>query len=270
MDIQTDSTKESAALASGAKYSMASLDSFVDPAALFPDKVDRSVYDRELSLIRRDLPFSLAYGRVNPYCNQQILSPLDYDFYCHCLALRRICDRQLLAASNAVRAAQRSADAAEREAEHYKQGLAACEQKLAQYEDTVLALHGKVQTAQSAYNALQARIQRRRTRLAQFFLFVCFAGLLSFLIVSCSRPAEKASVAPVVPASSSSSHSEPVSDGPDRPEGYVSNYYVGNKKSHKFHRTTCSYLPDEENRRKFKSREAAVSAGYEPCGHCNP
>lgn len=42
------------------------------------------------------------------------------------------------------------------------------------------------------------------------------------------------------------------------------------KKSHRFHRSSCSYLPDEDNQRIFKSRDAAISAGYDPCEHCNP
>jgi competence protein ComEC len=45
-------------------------------------------------------------------------------------------------------------------------------------------------------------------------------------------------------------------------------YYIGNKNSKKYHRPTCTGLPLEKNRTLFDSREAAIDAGYEPCGIC--
>lgn len=50
----------------------------------------------------------------------------------------------------------------------------------------------------------------------------------------------------------------------------IANTYIGNKNSKKFHKPTCSYLPDQNNQVTFSSRDAAISAGYTPCGHCNP
>lgn len=38
----------------------------------------------------------------------------------------------------------------------------------------------------------------------------------------------------------------------------------------KFHRPSCTTLPLEHNRIYFKTRSAAVSAGYTPCGNCKP
>lgn len=46
--------------------------------------------------------------------------------------------------------------------------------------------------------------------------------------------------------------------------------YIGNKNSKKFHLSSCSGLPKEENRIKFDSRENAINAGFEPCGICKP
>lgn len=46
--------------------------------------------------------------------------------------------------------------------------------------------------------------------------------------------------------------------------------YIGNKKSHVFHRTDCSGLPAEHNRVSFDSRDEAVEAGYKACGGCKP
>ena len=44
--------------------------------------------------------------------------------------------------------------------------------------------------------------------------------------------------------------------------------YIGNKNSTKFHAPTCNSLPKEENRVYFDSYDAAIEAGYEPCGSC--
>jgi len=52
--------------------------------------------------------------------------------------------------------------------------------------------------------------------------------------------------------------------------GGGSGTYIGNKNSHKFHRATCSRLPEEKNRVYFKSRDEAIKAGYEPCKICEP
>jgi competence protein ComEC len=46
--------------------------------------------------------------------------------------------------------------------------------------------------------------------------------------------------------------------------------YIGNANSKKFHRTDCSGLPAEHNRVMLESREAALEAGYDPCGNCKP
>lgn len=44
--------------------------------------------------------------------------------------------------------------------------------------------------------------------------------------------------------------------------------YIGNKNSRKFHAPDCSSLPSEKNRVEFDSYDAAIDAGYAPCGSC--
>lgn len=50
----------------------------------------------------------------------------------------------------------------------------------------------------------------------------------------------------------------------------VEDAYIGNKNSKKFHLPSCSYLPNQSNQIVFDSREEAIAAGYDPCGHCHP
>ena len=46
--------------------------------------------------------------------------------------------------------------------------------------------------------------------------------------------------------------------------------YIGNKKSKKFHRTSCHTLPKETNRVYFSARDEAIEDGFDPCGNCHP
>jgi endonuclease YncB( thermonuclease family) len=48
--------------------------------------------------------------------------------------------------------------------------------------------------------------------------------------------------------------------------------YIGNSNSGKFHESTCKWgqKTAEHNRVYFKSRNAAISQGYQPCKVCNP
>ncbi len=50
----------------------------------------------------------------------------------------------------------------------------------------------------------------------------------------------------------------------------VTESYIGNKKTKKYHRSSCSYLPDRKNRISFDRTEDAEDAGYEPCAKCKP
>lgn len=47
--------------------------------------------------------------------------------------------------------------------------------------------------------------------------------------------------------------------------------YIGNKRNHKLHCSSCKTLPAQKNQVPFTTREEAVAAGYDdPCGNCKP
>ena len=46
--------------------------------------------------------------------------------------------------------------------------------------------------------------------------------------------------------------------------------YLGNPKSMKFHYTNCRTIKYPERFVQLSSREAAINAGYVPCGVCKP
>lgn len=49
-----------------------------------------------------------------------------------------------------------------------------------------------------------------------------------------------------------------------------SNQYIGNLNTKKFHKPSCSSLPNPENQILLNSRQEAVDLGYDPCGRCKP
>lgn len=67
----------------------------------------------------------------------------------------------------------------------------------------------------------------------------------------------------------STSNSGGTGTGAPRAEPIASGY-IGNKSTKKFHRSTCSYLPDEDNQIVFSSAANARASGYTACGHCDP
>lgn len=84
-----------------------------------------------------------------------------------------------------------------------------------------------------------------------------------------SSSSKNVTTAPSAPSSPSRSYSSSGTPSSTRDDP-IANTYIGNKNSKKFHRPSCSYLPDQKNQVTFDSREEAINKGYDPCGHCNP
>lgn len=47
-------------------------------------------------------------------------------------------------------------------------------------------------------------------------------------------------------------------------------FYIANKKSGRYHLSSCKNLPSEQNSVRFDTKVAAETAGYLPCKNCNP
>ena len=79
-------------------------------------------------------------------------------------------------------------------------------------------------------------------------------------------------------SSSGSSSGSDYSGGPSGGSGGstyhtgTSDSYIGNLDTGKFHAPGCGDVDkmDNANKVSFSSRDEAISAGYSPCGHCNP
>lgn len=46
--------------------------------------------------------------------------------------------------------------------------------------------------------------------------------------------------------------------------------YIGNSNSMKFHKKSCSHLPDKDSQVYYTTREQAIKDGMKPCKICNP
>jgi micrococcal nuclease len=56
------------------------------------------------------------------------------------------------------------------------------------------------------------------------------------------------------------------------PVSGVEKYYIGNKRSTRFHRPSCEYAAQMTDKNKiiFKTKEEALDSGYSPCRTCRP
>ena len=225
-------------------------------------EIQPTFYYQTLAQTRQRLPFSAIQGKISPYTKRPIKTLDDYNTYCSCLALRIACETKIAEAQQAVneaRTAERSANIKTIASER-KSNATTDELKQA--------------------NAEKAKYKSRSTVLSLVALILCVLCILgrstnkrqnTDTVQSQPVVSESSSVpAPTEKKTMAESSTSSAGTGSKRPEGYFSDKYIGNKNSHKFHRSTCSYLPDAENQKTFSSREAAISAGYEPCKRCNP
>ena len=199
-------------------------------------EMKKTRYRTEIRKIKAEYPYHKAIGKKSPYNGKIIQTEDDYDLYCHCYALFRMYEKDMAEADNKLLNANVS-----------------------------LSLERKA-------NAEFCEAAYKRFRFMRIVIYVLCAALAYFIFFF---PHSSSSSSVSSSSSTSSSESPEVSSDSSsevsqRPDGYVSSEYVGNKKSRKFHRSSCPYLPDADNRIIFKSRDAAISAGYDPCGHCNP
>nr|DAH77098.1 MAG TPA: adenosine deaminase [Caudoviricetes sp.] len=209
-------------------------------------EMKKSRYRTEIRKIHTEYPYHKALGKKSPYNERIIRTEDDYDLYCHCYALFRMYEKDMAEADNKLLNANVNLS---------------------------LERHANAEFYEAAY---------KRFRFMRIIIYVLCAALAYFIFFfprssssdasthQSSSPSSVSSSSSASSSESSESSSDSSGNGPQRPDGYTSNEYVGNKKSHRFHRSSCSYLPDEDNQRIFKSRDAAISAGYDPCGHCNP
>lgn len=230
----------------------------------FPiQKADRNRYYREVQKVRAEFPYASVYGKINPYNKRKILSENDYDLYCHSYAILRLYEKSLTSAE--YRVSQERIEAARIRSEAYQYAAYARKYVLRQrILSAVFTIVAAIAIGFSSFSrrSVPADPQPVSTQPS---------------VSQAAAPAESPSVAEPAPAVEqptqtppASSPSYTASSGSSRPDPYVSDSYIGNRSSHKFHRSTCSFLPNPENQVIFASASDALAAGYDPCKKCNP
>lgn len=71
-------------------------------------------------------------------------------------------------------------------------------------------------------------------------------------------------------SSGSDTYSETKNESSSTDTITISDYYIGNVKTHKFHLPSCSGLPDKKNQVILDNRQEFIKKGYDPCKICNP
>lgn len=241
------------------------------PNNLPVQRTDRNRYYHEVHNVRERYPYASVYGKINPYNKRKILSEDDYDLYCHSYAILRLYEKNLAKTEHQI--SQEYMNAARIRSEAYQ--YAAYARKCVHRQRVLSA----VLAAVAACAILFAVVSQRFTPDPQ--PVSAQPSVSQAAAAPSAAPAESPSVAEPAPAVEqptqtpqdtppASSPSYTASSGSSRPDPYISDSYIGNRSSHKFHRSTCSFLPNPENQVIFDSASDALAAGYDPCKKCNP
>lgn len=221
-------------------------------------KLDRFEYSQSLLCIHQQIPYASAVGRINPYTGRVISNQDEYELYCHMYILSRMYERNLLSVSSQASAAKKQLTA-------QNESLTRANNRLRAENNGIHKRHSILIVVVLLLAVVLFGTWRSLSRTSSEYreLSSSYEAAQSELAAAQAELDSAKSTASSSSASSSSS-------GSSRPAGYVSDHYIGNTNSHKFHRSTCSYLPDESNQIYFDSRDEAIDAGYSPCGRCHP
>ena len=237
----------------------------------------------------RSSPFDYVLGCINPYTNTVIRDRYDYELYAHCYALKQkaeIClNERVSEIENRYRLEY------EQKNIELSSDLLSAKQTISYLEHTgklrfvflcilsvllvVFSLLFSFRPSRSDYQSLQEQVsalaaenESLSNRVDQSFLDGQSSGYSSGYADGYGEGQSRS------PSSTAPSSKEPPTYNRGSPSYddsvSVSTSYIGNAKSKKFHKSTCSYLPDKSNQVALKTRDDAISGGYDPCGHCNP
>ena len=259
-----------------------------------PDDLDlqRSKYEATLAEVTERIPFDYAYAKTNPFSGEEITTVEAYEEYLRLLALR-LTYNDLLADTQSIAVAQTKelsarCSTAERELSAVSSALHDSEEKVKRSRKIIdiflviivvfsgLLVWSLFSYADRRYDAgysyadsvLRSEFQLKSQQQYDKGYDAGYA-----VGYSKSLPSSAASIPFTSAPSASNSSAVRTFGGSSSPRDTSPSpgaAYIGNTSSKKFHRPTCSYLPDQANRTSFSSREAALSAGYSPCNHCNP
>lgn len=238
--------------------------------------------DSDAAHVRLLYPFLPEYvGLRDPYTGELIRSSADYERYLreHCYYER--CAREVhsmrIKLEDALGENLQLASAASR-----KDIVIDKNRKLLAENDSLRekAKQKELQASRACSEAALCRRKRRNSRALNVLLFLVILFLVFALITPSSQGSSSRGSSGKNYASSSRTYNSNSNSGYSSTRSTVRETvkkteaiplcYIGNRSTHKVHRSDCSYLPNEENRVYYDDLEDALAAGYEPCQRCHP
>jgi len=227
-------------------------------------KMTQKEYNMQMEQFYKELPFHKIRGRKNPYTGTLVETWHDYMLYGHCYVMKQLTESELSSLET-------------------------------QYQNSITNLE-----ANNIRLSKDLQISRRKRKLLS--IFSVLLSLLCVILLLSPNPLEDDLAALkkeiyelqnnllLAEAAIDQSYRDGLSAGyrlnqPDDPpierpsysfnHSYddspaVETYYIGNSSTKKFHRSSCSYLPSQQNQVALSSREEAISSGYNPCQRCDP
>lgn len=190
MDIVTDTTTQrsdsvtniSVPHYSGVRFSASSS---LPHAPVLPDPhIDEKAYCKEIAAVQSSLSFPLSKGKYNPYSGKPIQTLQDYEFYCQCVALRRIYDKKIASAAAVVRSTQDILSAADVVVMDSRRSAAMARQEAAIAKREAALYKHDAAVAKSEYAELKTRFDARKkvTRLWFVVLVSLLVGFFCFTL----------------------------------------------------------------------------------------
>ena len=257
-------------------------------------KMTQHEYNEHMNQFYKAFPFCVIQGHINPYTGTQINTWHDYMLYGHCYVMKKVSENKLTFLESTYQSTIVKLDS---------------ENLRLSTELTLLQKKQKFLDAETSRltNDL-ITLQRKRKFTLLLTVILCFLCCVSIFLptplkndflflqdenaslqneisslkeanASLQKDLEKANkeidrayinglMFSQRDSSSSTSSYSTYRNYDSTPS--VETYYIGNISTKKFHRSTCGYLPSQQNQIALSTREDAITSGYDPCRRCNP
>lgn len=154
-------------------------------APVLPDPhIDEKAYCKEIAAVQSSLSFPLSKGKYNPYSGKPIQTLQDYEFYCQCVALRRIYDKKIASVSAVVQSTQDVLSAADAVVMDSRRSAAIARQEAAIAKREAALYKHDAAVAKSEYAELKTRFDARKKLpvWGSLYLSLCWSDFFCFTL----------------------------------------------------------------------------------------
>lgn len=245
-------------------------------------QISRQVYDLYKEDFYKNYPFEKVKGFTNPYTRTTVQTWHDYELYGHCFVLMHRVEDHMSSVDESLKSENLQLKTDLKIAQHELSDTKKQNKKrfafliLTCFLCVILTALLFSRPSAAEYSRLQSELSFAQSETERL------SSVVSEAEETIARQQDLLSEVSSKLNSHSSLEGHQIEN---TPKSHVSDYrspvqsqhtnetssgYIGNKKTKKFHKPTCSYLPDVSNRANFSTRNIAISSGYDPCAHCDP